>query len=86
MDTLRAAQRLGRCGAARAGQTRGRALAGVLPLVQEHATYPRGSGRFGDMVRRGAEIMSRFILACILAPAAQHCSVSSTHCLQNVAA
>jgi hypothetical protein len=30
--------------------------------------------------------MSRFILACILAPAAQHCSVSSTHCLQNVAA
>ena len=37
-------------------------------------------------LRRGAEIMSRFILACILAPAAQHCAVSSTHCLQNVAA
>jgi hypothetical protein len=30
--------------------------------------------------------MSRFILACLLAPGAQHCSVSRTHCLQHLAA
>jgi plasmid stabilization system protein ParE len=37
-------------------------------------------------LRDGAEIMSRFISACILTPAAQHCSGSITHCLKNVAA
>ena len=43
-------------------------------------------GRFIRQLRDGAEIMSRFISACILTPAAQHCSGSITHCLKNVAA
>jgi hypothetical protein len=39
-----------------------------------------------DELRHGAEIMSRFISACIMASAPQHFSVSSTHCLKHLAA
>jgi hypothetical protein len=37
-------------------------------------------------LRNGAEIMSRFIPACMIALAREYFSISLTHCLKNLAA
>jgi hypothetical protein len=39
-----------------------------------------------DLLRDGAEIMSRFIPACMIALAREYFSISLTHCLKNLAA
>jgi hypothetical protein len=36
-------------------------------------------------LRDGAEIMPRFIPACMIAPAREYFSISITHCLKNLA-
>jgi hypothetical protein len=39
-----------------------------------------------NVLRDGAEIMSRFIPACMIALAREYFSISLTHCLKNLAA
>jgi len=39
-----------------------------------------------NLLRDGAEIMSRFILACMIAPTREYFSISITHCLKHLAA
>src|SRR5712692_6413255 len=43
-------------------------------------------GLAGWHLRDGAEIMSRFIPACMIAPARAYFSISITHCLKHLAA